>query len=131
MEMDAEMGLSRTGEDDNEDDDVNEGDATEDTAATTPPVAAPVVAAKGEEDPEMLILEQESPEAFEIILPDEEPELLQPSHFAILMTDHEESPLWANDDLDDLTLDDYGEEEWYPNAYDRSLSLKFGIRIGH
>jgi hypothetical protein len=47
----------------------------------------------------MLILEQESPEVFEIILQDEEPELLQPSHFAILMRDHEESPSWANDDI--------------------------------
>jgi hypothetical protein len=99
MEMDAEMGLGRTGEDDNEDDNDNEGDAMEDTAATAPTVAANVVAAKGKEGPEMLISEQESPEAFEITLPDEEPELLQPSHFTILMSDHEESLSWANDDI--------------------------------
>jgi hypothetical protein len=62
----------------------------------------------------MLILEQESPEALEIILPDEEPELLQPHLFTTLMRDHEESLSRVNDDLDDPTLDDYDEEEWYP-----------------
>jgi hypothetical protein len=66
----------------------------------------------------MLILEQESPEALEIILPDEEPELLQLHLFTTLMRDHEESLIRVNDDLDDSTLDDYDEEEWYPGEDD-------------
>jgi hypothetical protein len=94
-EMAAEMGLDRMGEDYDDD----ENGATEDTAAAAPAAAAPKVAVK-EEDPEMLILEWESPEALEIILPDEE------------------SPLRIHDDLDDLTLDDYDEEQWYPDADD-------------
>jgi hypothetical protein len=39
----------------------------------------------------MLILKQEAPKALEIILPNEEPEPLQPCLFTILMRDHEES----------------------------------------
>jgi hypothetical protein len=62
----------------------------------------------------MLILEQEFPEALEVILPDEEPEPLQPRLFTKLMRDHEESPSRENDALDNPTLDDYDEEEWYP-----------------
>jgi hypothetical protein len=66
----------------------------------------------------MLILEQEPPEELEIILPDEEPKPLQPRLFAMLMRDHEESPSRVNDDLSNSTLDDYDEEEWYPDADD-------------
>jgi hypothetical protein len=112
-EMAAEMGLDRMGEDYDDD----ENGATEDTAAAAPAAAAPKVAVK-EEDPEMLILEWESPEALEIILLDKEPKPLQPRLFTVLLRDHEESPLRIHDDLDDLTLDDYDEEQWYPDADD-------------
>jgi hypothetical protein len=49
----------------------------------------------------------------EVILLDEEPVPLQPRLFAILLRDHEESPSRLYDDLDDSTLADYDEEEWY------------------
>jgi hypothetical protein len=48
----------------------------------------------------------------------EEPKPLQARLFTVLMRDHEESPSRAYDDLDDLTLDDYDEEEWYPDVDD-------------
>jgi hypothetical protein len=114
-EMAAEMGLNRMGEDDDEDSDEDDdkGDATKNTTT-----AAPEVATKEEEDPEMLILEQESPEALLIILPNEEPELLQPRLYTKLIRDHEESPSRENDDLDHPTLDDYDEYECYPGEDD-------------
>jgi hypothetical protein len=91
------------GEDDNEDDD-DEGDAVEDTAIAAPRDVASKVVAEEKEDLEMLILEQESPEALEIILLDEEPEPLQPRPFTELMGEHEESPSRENDDLDEMIV---------------------------
>jgi hypothetical protein len=49
---------------------------------------------------------------------DEEPVPLQPRVFTALMRDHEESLSRVNDDLDDPTMDDYDEEEWYPDEDD-------------
>jgi hypothetical protein len=99
----AKMGLDKMGEDDNEDDD-DEGDAVEDTAIAAPRDVTSKVVAEEEEDLEMLILEQESPEALEIILLDEEPEPLQPHPFIELMGEHEESPSRENDDLDEMIV---------------------------
>jgi hypothetical protein len=105
------------GDDDEEDneDDENGGDATT-PPATAPAAAAPEVDAEEEEDPEMLISEQEAPKELEVILPDEEPEPLQPRLFTVLMRDHEESPSRVYDDLDDLddsTLADYDVDDWF------------------
>jgi hypothetical protein len=109
LEMAAEMGLDRMGEDDDDDD---KGDAAEPAAAT------PEVVAEEEEDPEMLILEQESPKKLEIILSDEEPEPLLSHLWTMLMSDHEESLSRVHDDLDNPTLDNYDEEDFYPDADD-------------
>jgi hypothetical protein len=49
---------------------------------------------------------------------DEKRKPLQPRIFTELMRGHEESPSRENDGLDDPTLDDYDEEEWYPREND-------------
>jgi hypothetical protein len=54
----------------------------------------------------------------EIILSDEEPEPLQSRLFTMRMRDHEESPSRVHDNLDDPTLDDYDEVDFYLDAYD-------------
>jgi hypothetical protein len=70
---------------------MGEDDDDEGYATEDIAAAAPEVATEEEEDPKMLISEWESPKALEIIL---------------------------SDDMVDPTLDDYNEEEWYPNAND-------------
>jgi hypothetical protein len=67
-----------------------------------------------EEDPEMLVPEQEAIETLEIILSDEEPEPPHPRLFTMLMRDHEESPSRLYDDLNDPTLANYDVDEWFP-----------------
>jgi hypothetical protein len=83
----------------------------------TPPLLLPPLSwlSRREEDPEMLILEQEAPKALEIILQDKEPEPPHPHLFTMLMRDHQESLSRLYDDLDDSTLDDYDMEDWFPD----------------
>jgi hypothetical protein len=50
----------------------------------------------------------------EIILSDEESEPPQPYLFTIITRDHEESSSRMYDNLDDVTLDDYDVEDWFP-----------------
>jgi hypothetical protein len=50
----------------------------------------------------------------EIILSDEEPEPPQPCLFTIITRDHEEISSRMYDNLDDVTLDDYDVEDWFP-----------------
>jgi hypothetical protein len=131
LERAAEMGLDRMGEDNNEDDNDDnddEGDASTPPTAMPPTVAAPTaapavtatpkVAIEEEEDPDMLVPEQEAAEALEIFLSDEEPEPLHPCLFTMLMRYHQESPSRMYDDMDDPTLADYDVEDWFPE--DRS-----------
>jgi hypothetical protein len=54
----------------------------------------------------------------ENILLDEEPKSSHPRLFTILMRDHEESSSRMYDDLDNPTLDDYDEEDFYPDGDD-------------
>jgi hypothetical protein len=51
-----------------------------------------------------------------VILLDKKPESSQPRLFTMLMRDHEESLSRVYDDLDDLTLDDYDEDDFYSDA---------------
>jgi hypothetical protein len=66
-----------------------------------------------EEDLEEMVLEQEAPEAWEVILLKEEPEPPHPDLFTMLMRDHEEIPSRMFDDLDDPTHVDYDMDEWF------------------
>jgi hypothetical protein len=129
LEIATKMGLDRMGEDDNEDEDDDRGDAAApaiaaSTVATAPasvaPAAAtaPKVVAEVEEDLGMMILEQEAPEALEVILSDKESKPPHPCLFTILMRDLEESPSRSYDNLDDPTLADYDEEDFYLDADD-------------
>jgi hypothetical protein len=64
MEIAVETGLDRMGEDDSDDEDDNDGDEGD---VVAPPVATPeLVVEDEEEDLEMMVLEQEAPEALEI-----------------------------------------------------------------
>jgi hypothetical protein len=65
-----------------------------------------------------MVLEQEAPVAYEVILANAEPEMPQPHLYHTLMRDYEESPPRMMDDLDDLD-DDPNEgrsdmDEWFP-----------------
>jgi hypothetical protein len=90
--------------------------------APAPPAAVPEAIVE-EETPMEMVPKQEVPVAHEVILPDVEPEPLQPRLFNMIMRDYEESPsrmvngLLELDDLDDL--DDPIEacsdmDEWFP-----------------
>jgi hypothetical protein len=90
-----------------------------------------------EEDLIEMVLEQEVPEAHEVILADAEPELPQPWLYTMLMRDYEESPSRMMDDsheLDDPIEADYDVDEWFPEdgSNDRDWviesSLKFRIK---
>jgi hypothetical protein len=129
LDIVAEMGHDRMGEEDNEvysmdeDDDDDGGDAVVAppaiaATATAPSVAAPPPKADTEEDedPEMMIAKQEAPEALAVILPNEEPEPPQPYLFTMLMRDHEESQSRVYDDLDDSTIAEYDVDEWFPKV---------------
>jgi hypothetical protein len=116
MEIAKETGLDRTGEDAEDDEG---GDAT------TPPVPAPPVAALEEvveeEDPVEMVLHQEAPMAYEVILVDVEPEMPQCCLYHELMRDYEENPPRMMDDMDDLHDLNEGRpdmDEWFPE--DRS-----------
>jgi hypothetical protein len=83
MEIATETRLDRMGDDDHEDDDVDDSEGEDDDddrgdaaapLATVPPAdIAFAIATEEEEDSEMMILEQEAPEALEVILLDKEP----------------------------------------------------------
>jgi hypothetical protein len=65
-----------------------------------------------------MVLEQEAPVAYEVILANAEPEMPQPHLYHTLMRNYEESPPRMMDDLDDLD-DDPNEgrsdmDEWFP-----------------
>jgi hypothetical protein len=117
MEIAAETGLDRMGEDDSDDEDEDDdrGDAVAPPAATPSPTAAPPAAT-----PEMVIGEEEEEDLEELVLeqePPEESEPQQPHLFTVLMRDREESPSRMYDDLDDLddpTHADYDVDEWFP-----------------
>jgi hypothetical protein len=64
MEIAAETGLDRMGEDNSDDEDDDDGDEGD---VVAPPIATPeLVVEDEEEDLEMMVLEQEAPEALEI-----------------------------------------------------------------
>jgi hypothetical protein len=116
MEFTNKCGYNRSDEDVDDEDDGNGGNAAAPPATATPPLApAPPAAALeviaiNEEDSVEIVLEQEAPEAHEVILADAEPELPQPRLFNVIMRDYEESPSRMMDglhELDDLdNLDD-------------------------
>jgi hypothetical protein len=58
-----------------------------------------------EEGPMEAIPEQEVPMPHEVVMVEAEPEIPQLRLYCALMRDHEENPLWLEDDFDDL--DDY------------------------
>jgi hypothetical protein len=71
-----------------------------------------------EEDHVEMVLKQEAPVVYEVILVDAEPEMPRPCLYHALMRDYEESPPRMMDDLDDLD-DDSNEgcsnmDEWFP-----------------
>jgi hypothetical protein len=71
-----------------------------------------------EEDHVEMVLKQEAPVVYEVILVDAEPEMPHPCLYHTLMRDYEESPPRMMDDLDDLD-DDSNEgcsnmDEWFP-----------------
>jgi hypothetical protein len=71
-----------------------------------------------EEDHVEMVLKQEAPVVYEVILVDPEPEMPHPCLYHTLMRDYEESPPRMMDDLDDLD-DDSNEgcsnmDEWFP-----------------
>jgi hypothetical protein len=124
MEIATKTGLNRMGEDDHEDDDEDDnddeddddddrGDAVAPSPTTAPPAAAPEFVVEEEEDLEEMVLEQEAPEAWEVILLKEEPEPPHPDLFTMLMRDHEEISSRMFDDLDDPTHVDYDMDEWF------------------
>ena len=130
VEMAAEFGLDRMGEDDDENDEEDDSEDEEDDdddegdAAAPPNVAPEVIIGEEEEDPEEMVLDQEAPDTSEVILPEEEPEPPQPRLFTVLMRDYEESPSRMDDDLEDLddpTEADYDVDEWFPEdgSHDR------------
>jgi hypothetical protein len=99
--MVVELGLDRMGEEYDGEDDAEE-DATDHTTVVTPEDAVEEGnAAPEKEDLEMLVPEHEYPQALEVILLEEEPELPsklpQPSLYTELMRDYEESPSRQND----------------------------------
>jgi hypothetical protein len=123
MEMVAEYGLNRMGEnDDGEDEDDND----EGNAAAPPAPAPPAGALEEIVEEEALVemvLEQEAPVAHEVILVDAESKPPQPCLFNMIMRDYEESPPRMETgphELDDLNvLDDPTEpcstmDEWFP-----------------
>jgi hypothetical protein len=131
MEFADEFGYNRMDEDaDDEDDDEEEEDDNDGGDAATPlllrhpPFATPLVVASKEividdveEDPMEMVLEQEVPEAHEVILADAELEPPKPCFNNLLMRDYEESPSRMMDDpheLDDPTEAIYDLDEWYP-----------------
>jgi hypothetical protein len=103
MEIIRETGLGRMGEDEEEEEDGDDGG---DAAAPPPPTAPAAVPEEINEEGRMeAILEQEVPTLHEVVMAEAEPEIPQLRLYRALMRDYEETPLWLEDDFDDL--DDY------------------------
>jgi hypothetical protein len=115
IEIAVETRLDRMGEDNDEDDSDEEDDDNNnggDTVASPTVMPSPAAMQTAAATPELIIMEeeldseetvpeQEATEALEVVLPEEEPEPLQPRLFTMLVRDHELSPLMIYDDLDD------------------------------
>jgi hypothetical protein len=111
------------GEDAEDEDGNNGGDATTPRVAVAPPPtpAPPAAIAPRkiteEEDPVEVVPEQEAPVAHEVILANADPKLPQPHLYRMLMRDNVESLLRMMDDLDDLddlTKVSSDMDEWFP-----------------
>jgi hypothetical protein len=107
MEIARETGLDRMGEDEEEEDADNGGDAAAPPAAAPPlPVPSAVVPEEiNEEGPTEAIQEQGVSMPHEVIMAEAEPEIPHLRLYRALMRDYEENPLRLEDDFDDL--DDY------------------------
>jgi hypothetical protein len=102
MEIARDTGLDRMSEDANDG-----GDAAAPPAATPPPPVPPATMPEeiNEEDPMEAVPEQEVLMPHEVVMAEAEPEIPQLRLYCALMRDHEENPLWLEDDFVDL--DDY------------------------
>jgi hypothetical protein len=96
-EIAMETGLNHMGDDAEDEDNDDRGDATTPPVAVAPPpTPTPLAAAHkeitvNEEDPVEMVPEQEAPVPHEVTLAGAEPELPQPYLCLTLMRDHEES----------------------------------------